>query len=628
MADGWRWLDDALRERGPAGVPEVAAFAQLLGPVEPASALVDIACSRLGVAPGGLPPARRLVNRWPLPDVFPGLRRVIRAPAAVRSLAVTPDGELVAGCSYGHVLGRLARHPDRVAGVAVSATGLVASTSGESVRLSDLRTGALLREVPVVEAVCTDVAVTADGSLVAASINRGEVWLLDAATGEVRERFAAGTLPQAVAVSPDGTWVAAAGFDYDIHLWNGVSTVHDGHSDVVYALAASPDGALLASGGDRSGIVWDPRTGRRVATLEHGADVHAVAFSPDGRLVATAGDGPVRVWDARSGARVRTFRGNHRAVWGLAFGPSGEWVASGCDAGDVRLWTVEDRSVRPGGTARRSRWGGAVAAADGTWIAAIRDDAVELRDAATAQRLRTLRHDASALILAAARNGAWLAAAHTDRTIRVHDPHDGRLLHNPTAGGRAAALAAAPDGTWLLVAGGHSDGWAEAHDLTAGELRWRITPPTRVQGTAIGRDGTWCALVHEDRISIVDGTTGALRHTLDTTGTSAVTVDPCTDLLVTAGADGVRHWDAESGAVRGRVARSGVGRVHAMAVSPDGSLLAMAGWTNELRVHEIGADRPVAAMRVDATWVNTVCWLPDGALCVTADPGIYVFTLT
>jgi WD40 repeat protein len=495
MDEDLRRLDAALRSSG----PEVAAFAHLLGPVEPPSSLVDIAGSRLGRAPGGLPPARRIVNRWPLPDLFPGLRRVIRAPAAVRALAVTPDGGIVAGCSGGALLaGRadgglsadgFAPHPDRVTGVAVSVTGLLVSTSGESVRLSDVRTGAPLREVPVDSAVCTDVDITADGSLIAASINRGEVWLLDSGTGEIRERFAAGSLPQAVAVSPDGRWVAAAGFDHDLHLWNvtGGPTVHDGHSDVVYALAASPDGTLLASGGDRSGIVWDPRTGRRTATLEHGADVHAVAFSPDGRLVATAGDGPVRVWDARSGARVRTFRGNHRAVWGLAFGPSGEWLASGCDAHDVRLWTVGDRSVRPGGTARRARWGQSVAAPDGTWIAAVRDDAVELRDAATAQRLRTLRHDASAQVLAAAPNGAWLAAAHTDRTIRVHDPRDGRLLHRTTAGGRCAALAAAPDGTWLLAAGGgHPEGWAEAHDLMTGERRWRSTPSKQAPRAVIG----------------------------------------------------------------------------------------------------------------------------------------------
>jgi WD40 repeat protein len=97
---------------------------------------------------------------------------------------------------------------------------------------------------------------------------------------------------------------------------------------------------------------------------------------------------------------------------------------------------------------------------------------------------------------------------------------------------------------------------------------------------------------------------------------------------VTVGADtSVRRWDPATGSPVSNSARV-PGRVHAVAVSPDESLLALAGWHNELRVWDVAAERPVAAMRVDATWLHGVCWLPDGGLCASADTGVYLFHLT
>jgi transcription initiation factor TFIID subunit 5 len=75
------------------------------------------------------------------------------------------------------------------------------------------------------------------------------------------------------------------------------------YTDSIYAMAVSPDGATLASGGtDGTVKLLDLSSGReRLALKGHVGPVFSLAFSQDGKLLVSGGvDGTVRLWRAAS----------------------------------------------------------------------------------------------------------------------------------------------------------------------------------------------------------------------------------------------------------------------------------------------------------------------------------------
>jgi WD40 repeat protein len=88
--------------------------------------------------------------------------------------------------------------------------------------------------------------------------------------------------------------------------------------------------------------LWDTRTGKPIATLTGHTDlVEAVAFSPDGTTLATASnDHTARLWNARTGKPIATLTGHTDLVEAVAFSPDGTTLATASNDHTARLWNA------------------------------------------------------------------------------------------------------------------------------------------------------------------------------------------------------------------------------------------------------------------------------------------------
>ncbi|WP_299250567.1 WD40 repeat domain-containing protein, partial [uncultured Cytophaga sp.] len=123
------------------------------------------------------------------------------------------------------------------------------------------------------------------------------------------------------------------------------TVIQKGHSASVKAVAVSPNGLYLATGSrDKTVKIWDKQTGLEIRTIVgHEHTVNALSFSPNGELLATSSaDGTARVWEIATGKQVFSSPAQNKYMTAVAFHPNGKMLAYGGYLDSIHIYSIPD----------------------------------------------------------------------------------------------------------------------------------------------------------------------------------------------------------------------------------------------------------------------------------------------
>lgn len=232
-----------------------------------------------------------------------------------------------------------------------------------------------------------------------------------------------------------------------------------GQQGPVFALASSPDGMHIASGGQDTTVqLWDATTGQTLLVYrDHSASVQDLSWSPDGtRLASASADTTVQIWHVVTGQRLLTYRGHSTAVGCVAFSPDGTQVASAGFDKTVQVWNAATGTQLLTYKSHAQSVTSIAWSPDGTRIATTEGDThVYLWDATTGQTQLIYRgHRATPVAVAWSPTGTMLVSAGSDQTAQLWWADLGTsLLIYHTTGQPLNAVIFSPDGNSLALAG-------------------------------------------------------------------------------------------------------------------------------------------------------------------------------
>jgi len=486
-------------------------------------------------------------------------------------------------------------HRENVFGIAFTPDGkhLLTVSGDPAIKIWDAASGKTLKTYAEGSAghkqIILGVAVRADGNqfLTVSADNTLKVW--DMPTSNALREIVVAAQPRVLALSPDGSRLAAACVDGKLRLWNVADAKLTGELDVgprpVTHLAFAANGQMLASLAEDGELrLYNPASNARLVRLAaHPGPATGLAFAPGNNALYTTGaEGSLKVWTLPTPASLNLFSE-----------PVGQLDTA--NDGSAFLFTA-GKTVRLGSLSKgelRTTYTAAVdltcAAASGPVVAGgTATGEVLLWHAKETKLLGRLPGQRGAVTSVALNSaGNQLASAGKEGVVRVWT----LPLYPPTkidAGGPVTATLLSPDGKQLYAAS--SDKNIRLFKSSGGLERQFTGHTAAVRDLTLLSDGKTLASAGDEGVIRLWGPKAqTLQQLIAHTG-PIVRLTTLGERLLSAGSDGlVKAWNLSATAPAAPLAHPG--NVTSLAVLPDGLRFVSGCEDKQVRLWNTSSDK-------------------------------------